>query len=144
MTNKQDWTLLAIAAADEKGMSPVHLQKTLFLLGREMPHEVGGLFYHFKPYHYGPFDRAIYEDAEQLAREGFVEINQRPGENWNRYSITEDGRKQADFVKRHASPGAVEYLERIVEWATRQNFQQLVTAIYEKYPEMRANSVFQS
>jgi|tagenome__1003787_1003787.scaffolds.fasta_scaffold20937086_2 hypothetical protein len=142
MMDRKDWTLLAISAADAKGLTPVQLQKVLFLLGREMEHELGGDFYHFRPYHYGPFDRAVYGDAEKLSNEDAVEINQRVGENWNRYVISNEGREQADFVKKRASAGAVEYLNRIVEWALRQSFPQLVNAIYTKYPDMKVNSVF--
>jgi hypothetical protein len=142
MMNPQDWTLLAISAADAKGLTPVQLQKVLFLLGREMEHELGGSFYKFRPYHYGPFDRAVYDDAEKLSNQEAIDVSQRVGENWNRYVISDEGRKQAEFVKKRASNGAVEYLERVVDWALRQSFPQLVNAIYTKYPDMKVNSVF--
>src|SRR5947209_2707195 len=69
--NRKDWTLLAICSANGNGLSPVQLQKALFLLSREMPNAVGN-FYHFTAYHYGPFDRAVYDDAERLAADGMV------------------------------------------------------------------------
>lgn len=142
MMNRKDWTLLAITAAKMKGLSPVQLQKTLFLLGREMGPAVGSNFYDFKPYHYGPFDRSVYTDAEQLAKAGEVEITQRPGENWNSYVATRDGEVRASWLAREA-PAAAEYLDELVNWVQHQSFQSLVTAIYAEYPEMRANSVFQ-
>jgi hypothetical protein len=142
MIKRQDWTLLAICAADARGLSPVQLQKTLFLLGKAMPQVVGGGFYKFAPYHYGPFDRAVYTDAEQLAHSGEVEITQREGENWNRYIPTRDGEIRASFLQREA-PEAAKYLNELVGWVQQQSFQSLVAAIYEKYPEMRTNSVFQ-
>lgn len=142
MLTRKDWTLLAVEAAGVQGLSPVQLQKTLFLLGKEMPEAVGNAFYQFQPYHYGPFDHGVYADAEQLAKAGEVEITHRKGENWNRYVITRDGTVRASFVKREA-PAAFEYVCRLVEWVHGQTFQSLVTAIYAKYPEMRKNSVFQ-
>lgn len=141
--NRKDWALLAICAANGKGLSPVQLQKTLFLLGRELPKAVGNGYYDFKAYHYGPFDRHVYDDAERLAAAGEVAITQREGENWNRYLATAEGCSRADSIKEQAPHDAVEYLNRVVQWALRQSFQQLVRAVYEKYPEMRANSVFQ-
>lgn len=141
--NRKDWTLLAIATAKTKGLSPVQLQKTLFLLGKEMSDAVARTgFYDFEPYHYGPFDRAVYTDAVQLAKGGEVEITQRAGENWNSYVATRDGEIRASWLAREV-PAAVAYLDRLVEWVQSQSFQGLVTAIYAKYPEMRANSVFQ-
>jgi hypothetical protein len=140
---KSDWMLLAITAAGAKGLSPVQLQKTLFLLGKEMPEAVGSDWYAFEPYNYGPFDRRVYEDAESLARKGEVEITQRAGENWNRFTPTRDGEVTASWRVREAPPGAVDYLNRLVEWVQQQTFQKLVSTIYAKYPEMRANSVFQ-
>jgi hypothetical protein len=38
------WTLLAISVANGKTLSPVQVQKSLFLLGRMLPDEVGDLF----------------------------------------------------------------------------------------------------
>lgn len=142
MLTRKDWTLLAIAAAKLKGLSPVQLQKTLFLLGREMPEAVGRDFYDFTAYHYGPFDRAVYTDAEELAVAGEVEVTQRAGENWNRYLVTREGEIRASYLEREV-PQAAKYLDELLDWVLRQTFQGLVTAIYAKYPEMRANSVFQ-
>jgi len=139
---RKDWTLLAIRAARRGGLSPVQLQKTLFLLGKEIPEQVGTQFYNFKPYNYGPFDQAVYADADRLSAEGYVDIVQRSGESWKTYTITRDGEIKASYLDLEA--GEVRsYVDQLVEWVQQQNFQQLVRAIYAKYPEMRANSVFQ-
>jgi hypothetical protein len=138
----RDWTLLAIDAANGDGLTPVQLQKALFLLSREMPDAVSEGFYHFVPYHYGPFDRRVYADAERLAQDGIVTIAQRSGENWSRFIINETGKSQAASLRRYVMRNATDYLGRVVEWVQRQSFEQLVRAIYEKYPDMKANSVF--
>ena len=72
--NRSDWALLAIASADGSSVSPVQLQKALFLLGEDLPKTKTQSFYEFEPYHYGPFDQAVYSDAEKLSREGLVSI----------------------------------------------------------------------
>ena len=64
---RSDWTLLAICAGGFRGLSPVQLQKTLFLLGKQLPEAVTADFYDFQAYHYGPFDRTVYVDAERLS-----------------------------------------------------------------------------
>ena len=139
---RTDWTLMALNAAGPDGLSPVQLQKTLFILSKQLPDAVGDSFYNFVPYNYGPFDRAVYEDAEELARGGQIEITQRDGENWNRYVITREG--EVDISRAvYEHRDAADYLERLVKWVQEQTFQGLVSAVYAKYPEMRANSVFQ-
>jgi uncharacterized protein len=142
--NRKDWTLLAICAGGRKGLSPVQLQKTLFLLGRELPNVVGDHWYDFKPYHYGPFDRAVYDEADNLAKQRAIAVIQREGENWNCFEPTPEGVSRASFLEREAPTVAVKYIDRLVEWVQAQSFQKLITAVYGKYPEMRVNSVFRS
>ena len=69
MTPK-DWTLLVLASAGGP-LSPVQLQKTLFLIDRNLSRAQRGVtrFYNFRAYDYGPFDSAIYTDAVILQTE---------------------------------------------------------------------------
>jgi hypothetical protein len=140
--NRKDWALLAIAAAEGQSLSPVQLQKSLFLLGREMAPQVGTDFDQFEPYNYGPFDVRVYQDAELLERVGLVAISQAPGVRYNEYRITTEGTTAARHVREQAPPKAADYLLRVVEWARGLSFSDLVRAIYARYPETRANSVF--
>jgi hypothetical protein len=141
---REDWTLLVIAAAKRPGLSPVQLQKSLFLLGEELdPAELGDSFYEFAPYNYGPFDVAVYQDAERLADEGLVAITRTAERRWALYESTGDGAAKAKSLRTEASSHAVEYLDRVVAWVQRLSFHDLVRAIYAQFPEYRANSVFQ-
>jgi hypothetical protein len=139
---RKDWTLLALAAAKGEPLSPVQLQKSLFLLGKVHARRVGRRFYTFQPYHYGPFDQSIYEDAEQLARDGLAVVTMAPHGRWSEYRASAEGVARSKAVRAEAPNAAVEYLERAVEWCRSLSFQQLVRAIYAKYPEFRQNSVF--
>ena len=140
----EEWTLLAINAAKEQGLSPVRLQKALFLLGRHLPSDLGESFYSFTPYNYGPFDSEIYEDARKLAAKGFININQSPGQRWVEYQITASGIQVASQLNQAAPQQVVEYLNTVVSWTLSLSFQQLVGAIYKMYPEFKVNSVFNS
>ncbi len=75
MTPK-DWTLLVIASARGKEVSPVQLQKTLFLIGKNLTpaQRRSATFYNFRAYDYGPFDRTIYDHADELRNEGLILI----------------------------------------------------------------------
>lgn len=144
MLARQDWMLLALAAAGPEGLSPVQIQKSLFLLGKAFPKETGGSsFYRFKPYNYGPFCVDVYTDAERLSEEGLVAISARGGTWSRRYSLTGNGEGRVRSINESGMPAKpVEYLGRVVEWAQKLSFEQLVRAIYDKFPDQRANSVF--
>jgi hypothetical protein len=141
MDNK-DWIILAADAAAPGPLSPVQLQKTLFILKQELPGEVGAGFYQFRPYNYGPFSSPIYSDAEVLAKQGLITIDTVPGQSWPNYSITAAGRAYAQELVLRASGPAVPYLRSLVDWATKIRFQDLLRSVYAKYPEYAVNSVF--
>src|SRR4051794_25370784 len=66
MMEKKDWLLLVLAAAKKNGLTPVQLQKSLFLIGAEIPESIRNGFYNFVQCDYGPSDKAIYADAQTL------------------------------------------------------------------------------
>lgn len=137
---RTDWLLLALHHAGEQGLSPVQLQKSLFLLSREVPDDVGVGAYQFIPHNYGPFSRDIYADADALSRRGLVDIQM--GGPYSHYAITETGKQRLREVEHDFPNRAYEYLSDVVRWTQKQSFSALVRAIYDKYPEYRVNSVF--
>ena len=139
--NRHDWNLLVINAAGDSQLSPVQLQKSLFLIRENLPEAVGDDFYEFVPYSYGPFCAEVYQDAERLqVRNGFVHIEQG---QYKQYSVTPAGRNRSTEIESHLAPETVDYVHRVVAWAKSLSFNELVQAIYQKYPEYRVNSVFQ-
>lgn len=140
----KDWTLLVIAARNGKPLQPVQLQKSLFLLGRNLSLRQLQVesFYPFEPYDYGPFCSQVYSDAEGLCFEGFVHIDCPINLSYRFYSATEEGIVKANELKKILSPETRDYLEKIVEWTSSLSFNDLVSAIYQAYPEMKENSIF--
>lgn len=140
---KEDWIVLTLDASGGKPYSPVQLQKALFLLKNEEPgKEVRGEYYNFSPYNYGPFDAAIYSDARTLSDQGLISIETRPDQRWPNYLITAAGKERAAELKKEASARAVAYLQVLAEWIHEISFQQLLKAVYSKYPAYAKNSVF--
>ena len=88
---RQRWTLLAIDEAAPSGLSPVQLQKTLFLIGKNLTREVGDSYYSFVPYNYGPFDAHVYSDAEVLIKQGLVFETRSAGRSWSYYRSRKAG-----------------------------------------------------
>jgi hypothetical protein len=137
---RQDWLLLAIGSANDHRLSPVQLQKSLFVLGRELPDDVGSSFYEFQPYHYGPFDASIYRDAEYLGQQGLVSVLS--GDGLRCYAITDAGQRRADEIRQLAPQRAANYLSAVVNWAQSLSFPRLVRSVYAKYPDTSSNSIF--
>ena len=139
--NKENWNLLAISLGGDEGLTPAQLQKVLFLMGKAYPKTLNE-FYNFKPYNYGPFDKQIYLDAEALASEGLIETISKNGNTWPYYCISEKGLEFAKALADSEDQRPISYLTKIVKWAQSLTFGQLISSIYEKYPEYKVNSVF--
>ena len=141
--DRRDWILLALLASAEHKLTAVKLQKTLFLLGARRRTEVGNDFYEFRPYHYGPFDANVYHDADLLRDEGLIEVDRSQGRSLRRYKLTEAGEVAAERAVQRRPGNAQAYLTNVVTWAEPLPFNALVRAIYDEFPEMRANSIFE-
>ncbi len=139
---RQEWLLMAIAHRNGQPLTPAQIQKAMFLMSAEAPHLVGPGFYNFIPYNYGPFDANVYHDLDIMAQSGLVTANTFSGRNWKVYAITPAGVAQAAQARQMANPYGLEYLKTVVDWVASMSFPQLVRAIYAKYPEYKANSVF--
>lgn len=137
---RADWTLLALAAAEGAPLTPVQLQKTVFLLSQAAAKTLGEQLYQFAPYDYGPYDASVYRDAESLEGQGLVSVT-RDG-RWRVYAATPAGVDRASKIAAQVPPTLLDYLRSVVKWARGLSFQDLVRAIYKDYPEYRVNSVF--
>ena len=139
--NRIDLVLAGLAAGGSSLHTPVQIQKLFFLIDRNIGEAVGGPHFNFEPYSYGPFDKSIYSDLRALTQEGLVEPV--PDRNWISYRLTERGQERAgDLLGRLPEP-ASDYIRRASHFVRTLSFQKLVAAIYQAYPEMRSNSVFQ-
>lgn len=143
--NKEDLLLMVIAAAQDKGLTPIQLQKALFLVGQEMPAHWKDFpedFYSFEPYHYGPFDPEIYDDALYLTEEGLVHSLPSKKGRWNESVITIVGTKRAEELKDEVPQHLSTWVGEVVEWTQSLSFAALVRAIYARYPTYQENSIF--
>lgn len=147
MLQRRDWCLLVLGAAGGAALQPVQLQKSLFLIGENVKPTASGHsrgFYAFEPYDYGPFDSDVYADAEWLAAEGLAMITQHPRGSFRQYAATPEGVRRAQALAETLPIEVREYVQSVVDWARARSFNEIVRAIYKKYPEQRARSVFNS
>jgi len=119
-------------------MDRVRVMKCLFVISKRFT--VQGEYYKFRPYNYGPFDSAVYSDAEALAAQGLIE--QQTG-RYVRYMALPPAVERAGAIAPALNPDFIAYLREVRRWANGVDFSTLVKAIYEAWPETRVNSIFQ-
>jgi|AP95_1055475.scaffolds.fasta_scaffold56069_2 hypothetical protein len=141
--DRKEILLLATLAAGDSGLTPVQLQKSLFLIGESKLQGVPDTYYKFIPYNYGPFDAAIYAEADELSAAGHIAQNPVQGRSWTIYNVTVAGENSAQQIKSTCPGDLAEYIKSVVDWTKSLSFSGLLRSIYAAYPQFRENSVFQ-
>ncbi|RWA59453.1 hypothetical protein [Mesorhizobium sp.] len=142
--NRREAVLAMLASANGAYFSPVQLQKAMFLVEKNTPDVIDeGAHFAFVPYDYGPFDVNVYNEASALRATGDVMTTQAPGGRWSYYSATDHGWRRGQAHLNTLPQHRRQYVVDVSTWVRSLTFSQLVKSIYDAYPEMRANSVFQ-
>ena len=141
--DRKEMLLLTVATAEDGGLTPVQLQKALFLIGESKLDGLPTDYYEFVPYNYGPFDPTIYNEADDLGAIDQVAQIPVPGRSWAVYHITPSGQAEAQRIRSKSDPNLVAHVRAIVQWITGLSFSELLRAIYSAHPQFRENSVFQ-
>lgn len=138
--DRMEVMLAALASGAHEEFSPVQLQKLMFLIDRNIGSAIGGPFFDFKPYDYGPFDVGVYNEFSVLSG---LEMGDCHGDGkGRRYRLNDEGRARAQEVIAKLQPEVRDYMKSIAEFVQKVSFTTLVSSIYKHYPEMKANSVF--
>lgn len=140
--DRDELVLAALAAGGlNASYSPVQLQKLFFLLDNEAAEFVGGPHFEFVPYDYGPFDRSVYTAVEHLRENDLADVM--AGGRYRRYALTNAGYAEGSTKLNDLAPEVQEYMRGLAGWVRSLSFNQLVAAIYNRYPAMKVNSVFE-
>ena len=140
---REQIALVLLSLADGQPFTPVQIQKALFLASNKVPNAFrDDSRYDFQPYDYGPFDWQVYSDAENLKHEGLAQIDQQPGSRWRTYAASQAGLTAGRRLADRLTPDQRAILEKIVKLVRNLSFNELVSAIYRAYPDMRVRSVF--
>ncbi len=129
---------MAAAGADAR-FDPVRLQKYFFLLDRELEGECGCPHFDFRPYHYGPFDRAVYVQLDQLVGEGLAVVDE--SRRYRLYGLTEEGLERGKRAAASLPEHASRYMAEASDWLFSLDFRELIASIYEYAPDMAVRSV---
>ncbi len=136
--SRSDILLAIIAAGSTRGLSRVFVQKVVFLVSEEFKGKLSADFYDFDKYHYGPFSRDVYLDAEMLNDSGCISIRTGEYRRDDLYKIEENCRLSDIKLPMELQ----QYIENTVDWVKDMSFAELVRAIYFLYPEYQENSRF--
>lgn len=135
------------------------LEKLLFLASKEQ--EIDKLVedpFVFRPYHYGPYSKEVYEAVELLEEAGLVQEERFLGENQldeaeelaldvseelgveRRFRLTPAGEKVADLLASR-TPEAFQRLSTVKKAYGNLSLKRLIRYVYSKYPEFAEKSV---
>ena len=138
--NREDILAAAFAAAGPgAAFDPIRVQKLLFLIDREVSERIGGPFFHFRPYHYGPFDRTIYDVIGKLVATGDARVDF--SGPYPRYLLSGAGYRRGTAVLASFPDPVADYVARASRWVRLMPYRQMLVAIYRQYPDMAVNSV---
>ena len=137
---RAEMVLMTMAAAGRGTLfEPFRIQQFLFVIDQEIPHLVGGPHFDFRPYRYGPFDRAVFDELDALSRTGEVEITD--GSGYRTYALTPPGLAKGTAALEQLPAEVRRYLSDLARWVLSLSFGRLLAAIYHRFPEMATESV---
>jgi len=139
--DRSELVLASLSPAKGATHSPVQVQKLFFLIDKKIPDSMDGPLFDFQPNDYGPFDKAVYQELEGLAEAGLVELGYLG--RMQTYKLTPDGQTEGQRLVDTLPERARDFIKTASQFVRTLSFQQLVSAIYAAYPEMKVNSVFQ-
>lgn len=123
---RQGWLLLAIELSGKSGLSPVQLQRILFLVGQKREEHLGPGFYQFEANGFGPTSPALYADIDALVTAEHVEKQWVPEASSSALRLSGTGRTWAEVCRRKAKKDALSGLEDAVAWVKEQSYLDLI------------------
>lgn len=116
---------------------PVQIHQLLFLIDKEIADEIGGPYFDFKPSAHGPYDEEVFAVFSLLATDRAVGTDRKGP--CTVYFLSETGREVGNAALDSMAKRAARFVREASRWVLSQSYWELVTAIYEHYPEMTVN-----
>lgn len=136
----RDWLLIFLGLPEGPFRTDqLRITKGMFLFSKKRKAGSVGS-YKFEPYDYGPFSRDLYRDLDALESEGAVRHVEQSGTNRKIFELTAKGRRQFELVVQSLPEGDSQLLTEIKERVTSLNFADLLSSVYQEYPQYAARS----
>lgn len=124
---RRGWLLLAIVMSGKAGLSPIQLQRSLFLVTQKREEQVGSGFYEFEETHgSAPMSPTLYEDIDALVATAYVEKAWRPKLSASILRLSDTGWALAEDLRRQVKKDALSGLEDAVAWVKEQSYLELM------------------
>ncbi len=107
------------------------MMKWAFLLSQETSSHGGKTFYHFLPYHFGPYSFTLNRETDALVRSGLVEKV-----NVKTWELTHLGQKQSINLPQKISRDIASVTQQYGEFSG----SELIETVYAHYPWFTVNS----
>lgn len=107
------------------------LMKYLFLVQMEGS-STRRRFYHFVPYHYGPFAKELYDDLKKLQDEGLVRVESNSEEEKIKITLADPARIDGELAR--LPDDLKQDVAAIIESYGDLDHNALLKTVYEKYP----------
>lgn len=109
------------------GLSPVQLQRSLFLVAQKREEQVGPSFYEFEEVNgSAPASPALYADIDALVAAEYVDKEWVPESSSSVFRLSGTGRARAEEFRRTVKKDALSGLEDAVAWVREQSYLDLV------------------
>ena len=108
------------------GLSPLQLQRSLFLVGQKREEHVGPGFYEFDADGSGPSSPALYVDLDALVTAEYVVKQWEPESACSALRLSDAGRARAEEFRRKVKKDALSGLEDAVAWVKEQSYLDLI------------------
>lgn len=141
MLERREWVLFFLG--QPSGPFPadqIRVMKGLFLLSQRLPDEAGRTF-SFQPYSYGPFDKGVYDELDELEAEGLVRAVRSTGSTRRSYDLTQAGVEIFNALLNSVTRQEARVAAETKEQVTSQTFTALLKSVYSEFPEFSVNSI---
>lgn len=128
---KRQKALLRMIQRAGRPVGRIEAVKWAFLLREETASGGGDSFYDFLPYHYGPYSFSLYQEADKLVKNGYLEAVD--GKHW---AATELASSVTATIDRDIGSDA----DRVVERFGKTPYRKLIDYVYDRNPWYTANS----
>ena len=124
---RRGWLLLVLSMSGKGGLSPLQLQRSLFLVAQKREEQVGAGFYEFEEGNgSAPTSPTLYEDIDALGAAAHVEKEWRPDLSASMFRLSDTGWAWSEDLRRKVRKDALSGLEDAVAWVKEQSYLELI------------------
>lgn len=124
---RRGWLLLVLSMSGKGGLSPVQLQRSLFLVAQKREEQVGSGFYEFEEAGGSALmSPLLYEDIDALVAAAHIEKEWMPELSASMFRLSDTGWAWSEDLRRKVKKNALAGLEDAVAWVKEQSYLELM------------------